>query len=140
MVSPRKSRTCESAMMHRDAGGEADHDRDRHEAHQRAHAEGAHGEEQHAGHHRGDEQVRHAVLLRDRVERCPTKAPAGPAICTFEPPRSDTSDAAHDRGDDALLGTHAGGDREGHGERQRHQRHGDAGAKVGDEVLAAGTP
>ena len=68
-ASPRKSRSCESAMITAMPAVKPMMIATGHEAHQRAEAQRAHGEEQHARHHRRDEQVRHPVLLGDGVEQ-----------------------------------------------------------------------
>jgi hypothetical protein len=54
---------------HRDAIGEADHDRNRDEADQAAHPKGAHGEQQHAGRRGRDQQAGHSVSFDNAIQQ-----------------------------------------------------------------------
>ena len=56
-----------------------------------------------------------------------TKAPVGPPIWMREPPSSETMKSADDRRVDARLRRDAGGDAEGHRQRQRDDADGQAG-------------
>ena len=64
------------------------------------------------------------------------KAPAGPPICTCEPPSSEMISPAMMAVNRPASGLHARGDGKGHRQRQRHDAHRDAGAQVGTEALA----
>ena len=66
-----------------------------------------------------------------------TKAPVGPPIWIFEPPRAETEEAADDGRVDARLRGDARGDAEGHRQRQRDEAYGDAGNQVVKKVVAA---
>ena len=66
-----------------------------------------------------------------------TKAPVGPPIWTFDPPRNGDQEAADDGRVDAGLRGDAGGDAERHGQGQCDESDGDAGNQVGNKITAA---
>ena len=64
------------------------------------------------------------------------KAPAGPPICTFEPPSAEIRKPATMAVIRALLWLEARGDRKGHRQRQGDDADRDAGADVGQRAVA----
>mmetsp|Transcript_7068 Transcript_7068/g.30130 ORF Transcript_7068/g.30130 Transcript_7068/m.30130 type:complete len:536 (+) Transcript_7068:2183-3790(+) len=125
--------------QHGDAVGEAGDDGHRDIAHQAAELEGAHCEQQHAGAHRCDQQIGQAVALQDAVDhddegaRRPADLHAGAA-------QQRDQEAGDDGRGQALLGPQTRGDGEGQCERQRDDADRQAGAQVGEQLLAAVAP
>ena len=120
--------------QHGDAVGEADDDRDRDVAHQRAEPEPAEREQEHAGEHGRDQQVGDAVALDDAVDDDDEGARRAADLHARAAERRD-QEAGDDRGEDSLLGLDAAGDRERHRQRQGDDADGEAGAEVGGEAL-----
>jgi hypothetical protein len=121
--------------QHRDAVREADDDRDRDVAHQRAETQPAEQEHQHAGEHRRDQQIRDPVALDDAVDDDDEGARRAADLHVRPAERRD-QEAADDRGEDALLRLHARCDRERHRERKRDDADRHAGAGIGEEPAA----
>jgi hypothetical protein len=121
--------------QHRDAVGEADDDRDRDRAHDRAELQPAEHEQQDAGEDGRDHQPGDAVALHDAVDDDDEGARRPADLHARAPERRDQH-AGDDRGEEALLGLDAARDRERHRERQRDDPDGDAGAEVGSEAAA----
>jgi hypothetical protein len=119
----------------RNAVGEADHDRHRHEADHLPELEEAHRHQQQAGHHGGDQQVRNAVALDDGIEQGDERPRRARDLYPRAAQGGD-DETTHDRRDQALLRLDAGGDAERH--RQRHRDTGDreTGAEVGSKIGA----
>ena len=118
-----------------DAVREADDDRARDEADGDAHAGEPHDDQHDAGHHRAHEQAVDAVLRDDAGDDDDERAGRPGNLHARTAQRRD-DEAGDDGAVDAGLWRQAGGDRERHGERQRHQADGDAGGHVG----GGGTP
>ena len=121
--------------QHRDAVGEADDDRHRDVAHQRAELEQPDHEQQHAGQRGRDQQVGQPVALDDAVDDDDEGAGRPADLHPRAAERGD-QEAGDDRGEDALLGLDARGDRERHRQRQRDDADRDAGADIGEEAGA----
>ena len=92
--------------QHRDAVGEADHDRQRDVAHQHAELEQAEHEHQRAGQHRRDQQVGQAVALDDPVDDDDERAGRAADLHVRSAERRN-QEARDDRSEDPLLGLHA---------------------------------
>ncbi len=102
---------------HRDAVGEADDHGDRNETDELPHAGDAHGEQEDAGENGGAHQVGVTVNGDDAIDD--GDEGAGRATDLHARSAEERNDEAGDDGSpDACSGRNAGGDREGHGERQ----------------------
>ena len=127
----------------RDAVREAEHHGARDELHRLT--ESGEGEEQQddAGHHRHHQQPGQAVLRDDAGDDHDERAGRSADLDARSAERRD-EESADDRRVDAGLGRDAAGDAERHGQRQRHQAHGDARDDIRGEaaavVPARGTP
>jgi hypothetical protein len=89
----------------------------------------------HAGQRGGDQQVGQAVALDDAVDDDDERAGRA-ADLHMRAAQCRDQEAGDDGGEDALLGLDARGDGKGHGQRKRHDAHGEPGAEVGQEAGA----
>jgi hypothetical protein len=109
----------------------------RDELHQLAEPRQPHPDQDHARHHPGDQQAGDAVLLHDRQEDHDERR-GRPGDLDPGAAEQRADDAGDDRGVEAVLRRHPGGDRERHRQRQRdhadHQAGHQVGAKVGARV------
>jgi len=68
-------------------------------------------------------------------EMTTTKAPVGPPIWVLETAECGDEKAGDDGAVNAGLGCESGGDGKGHGQRQSHQAHGDAGNQIAEKLV-----
>ena len=118
-----------------DAVGEANDDGPREIFHRGAHARCAEKNEQNAGHHGAGEEAVDAVL-GDNAGNHHDERAGGAADLRFGAAETGNDEARDDGAVDSGLRGYAGGDGEGHGERQGNQADGYAGNDVGKKFVA----
>ena len=119
-----------------DAVGESDDHQARDEADRGAEAGESHGKQDDAGHQRDHGQAAHAEAGHNAGDDDDESA-GGSADLGARAAQSGDEEAGDDGGVEAGLRRDAGGDAEGHGQRQRDQPDGDAGEQVVQEHLRA---
>ena len=131
-----------------DLGGEDDHgdparepgdDRVRNELDRAAEPREPHGHEQDSRQDRADRQAVEAVFFDDAVDDHDESAGGAPDLDTA-PAEEGDQEPGHDGRDQSLLGRDSGGDREGEGQRDRHDPDDDAGLQIGSQLAARVTP
>ncbi len=116
-----------------DAVGEADDDRARDVFDGEAEAGDTEQDEDHAGHEGADDEAVRTVAGED-AEDDDDECAGGAADLAARSAEGGDGEAGDDGGVEAGLGRRAGGDGEGHGERQGDEADGDAGDEVGGEL------
>ena len=121
--------------QHCDAVGESDDDGHRDVAHQRAQLEQAQQKQQYPRQRGGNQQVGQPVAFDDAVDD-DDEGTGRAADLHMRAAQRRNQQAGDDGGEDALFGIDARGDGEGHGQWERNDADGDAGADVGRQVAA----
>ena len=135
ITKPEEILELERGDDHRDAGGEAERDRERDVLDERAHPGEAHPGQDHAGEQGGGEQPTQAVLGRDGMEDDDERGGrAAHRIARSAEQRG--QHAGEGRGVEAVLRRHARGDGQRHRQRHRDDADREAGAEVGEQVGA----
>jgi hypothetical protein len=118
-----------------DAVGKANDDRARKIFDGGAHAGDAEKDQEDASHHGAEEQALYAMFCDDAGDD-DNEGTGGATDLRFGPAKRGNYESSDDSAVETVLWRNAGGDREGHGERESYEADGDAGGEVREKFLA----